>query len=144
MTLATNGVDNAKLNGRRLHVWRMDSTREENVRSFADTCAAAIPDLFVRDGVALAQLGPGGQLNGVNFAALRELIAKHVAGVRLVDCGDEKYEREYFPFTFPPRWRPNPTIGGPQKPPPSVEPNETVYDEVYRKELPARLPRVVG
>jgi hypothetical protein len=67
------------LNGRRLHHWRgRPGGKENDTSEFADAIVAAVPELYIRDGV-LVQLVDG-QLTVVNFASLKSLITKHLCG----------------------------------------------------------------
>jgi hypothetical protein len=127
------------LNGRRLHHWRgRPGGKENDTSEFADAIVAAVPELYIRDGV-LVQLVDG-QLTVVNFASLKSLITKHLCGVRVVQR-EGRWEREYFSYEFPPPPRPDPRFGGPQEPR-SHEPDSTVLDQIYCIELAVRLPRV--
>jgi hypothetical protein len=129
------------LNGRRLHHWRgRPGGKENDTSEFADAIVAAVPELYIRDGV-LVQLVEG-QLIVVNFASLKSLITKHLCGVRVVQR-DGQWEREYFSYEFPPPPRPDPRFGGGRGPQDrSHEPDSTVLDQIYCVELAVRLPRV--
>src|SRR5262245_28365707 len=90
-----------KLNGRRLHLWRGRDVKQDTA-ALCDALAATT-ELF-NDNGTLVRLDQG-KLVPVNLAALRDFIAKHIAGVRLVNRGGT-WQREFFTYAFAPRPRP--------------------------------------
>jgi hypothetical protein len=129
-------------NGRHPHIWR-GQDRKEDIAELTKTIAVAVPDLVNHDG-QIAQLDGDGKLMPVNLATLRELIGKHVCGVRVV-ASNGMGRKEYFPYRFdapphpgPPRWE-----TGLQREARSTGPDAKTLEEIYKHELVGRLPRVV-
>jgi hypothetical protein len=131
---------NDKLGTRRLHHWR-GKDRQADINELADAIAAT-GELFNHDG-SLVQLDVKGALVPIGRDALHRLIDQHIAAVRVVKNGTG-WRKEYFTYSFAPRPRsgpptmanPNPDAGA------GREPDDKALDEIYRRELPWRLPRV--
>jgi hypothetical protein len=96
----------------------------------ADAIAAAVPELY-NDSGRLVQLNGNGKLVGVSLVALRELIDKHICGVRVV-IRDGVGRKEYFSYQFNSRPHPGPPRA--DRPPPdenrSREPDAQALDEI--------------
>src|SRR5262245_30527721 len=99
--------------GRRIHYWRGQDRRQDTA-AFAEAIVAAV-ELFNRGG-APVQLDGNGKLIDVNFAMFRELVDKHICGMRVINR-DGIWQREYFTYRFDPPRRHDPTISGPQPEP---------------------------
>jgi hypothetical protein len=111
--------------------------RDKDTAALADTLATVLP-LYQADG-GLFQL-EGGKLVGVSFAEFCGLVDKAICGVRAVN-GSGVWKQERFTYGFPARPRFNPTYANPS-PPPELEPDDKVIEEIFRRELGWRLPRV--
>jgi hypothetical protein len=126
--------------GRRLHHWQ-GLDRAADIASLCDAIAA-VGELFSQ-GERIVRRGENGELVGVNLAALRAFIDKHIAFKRLVNRG-AGYEVEHHAYRFPPARRFDPSRTGPPLPEPAeTEPSEADLDQIYRQALAPRLPRVV-
>jgi hypothetical protein len=131
-----------KLNGRVVHIWT-GRNRTTDVGRLADAIAAAlVPVGLCNHAGGLAQLDKNGGLSPINFDALRKLIDKYVAGLRIVQR-DGEWRKEYYAYAFPQAVRYN--LNEPTRPPPDISvPDNTVLDEIYRVELAARLPKATA
>jgi hypothetical protein len=126
--------------GRRIFHWR-GKNREQDIAALADVIAAAVE--IYNQNEQFVQLGPTGQLIPVNLASLRELIGKHIAGMRVV-VSNGVGRKEYFSYSFDPAARPGPprwedhgrgaVI--------ATEPDDKALRQIYTDELLWRIPRV--
>jgi hypothetical protein len=122
-----------------IHHWKgMD--RQQDTAALADAIVAAVPGLF--DYGRLVQLDEQGGLSPVNFQMFRDLLTKHIAGVRCVRNG-AGWERQMFAYEFAPAVRYDPLKGGPAPKPDNSKPDHKVLEELYHREVIARLPKVV-
>jgi hypothetical protein len=135
----TNSPDDR--NGRTIFHWH-GQDRKAAIAALADTIVAAVDGLCNHDG-SIARLDGKGGLSPVNFATFRQLIDKNVAAVRVVNC-EGVWRKEYYAFAFDPPPGPDMQFGGRRPPPNPNEPDLPVLDALYRHEVVARLPRVVG
>jgi hypothetical protein len=127
--------------GRRIHHWR-GKDRQTDIAALADAIAAAVE--IYNQNEQLVQLGPTGQLIPVNLASLRELIGKHICGMRVV-MSNGVGRKEYFSYEFspaarqgPPRWEDR------REAVLATEPDDKALRAIYTEELLWRIPRVEG
>jgi hypothetical protein len=85
--------------GRRIFVWHGKNPAEDANRLTNAVAEAAIAELFELNG-GLFWLDKG-RLVPANKDVLRNIIARHIVAVRLVDHGGDKWESEFYPFEFP-------------------------------------------
>ena len=125
--------------GRTVHHWKgMD--RQRDTAELADAIVAAVPGLY--DYGQIVQLDSAGGLNPVNFQMFRDLLAKHLAGIRCVRNG-AGWGRQLFTYPFDPAIRYDPLKGGPMPKPDNSKPDHKVLEALYHHEVLSRLPKVV-
>jgi hypothetical protein len=90
---------NDELGSRRIFLWQGQNPTEDANRLTAAVAELAIAELFELNG-GLFWLDKG-RLVPVNKDVLREIIARHIVAMRLVDRGGDKWESEFYPFDFP-------------------------------------------
>jgi hypothetical protein len=128
-----------KLNGCKIFHWS-GKDREADTAKLADAIAA-IGELFNDDG-KIVRLNGAGEKVGVNLADFRDYLTERIAYVKLVARADGKWQREYAPYWFAPQPRIDTSKPGPWPEPDETTPDDKVLDEIYRRELLWRLPRV--
>ena len=120
--------------------FRSGRDRKADTDRLAEAIARSGAGLCNRGG-RLARLDGNGELVDINFDGFRDLVDHTICAEHIVKHGD-RWEREYYPYRFPPAARFNPLLSGPQPAPDTSEPDDKVLDEIYRTELLWRLPRV--
>ena len=127
--------------GQRIHIWS-GTDKEKDTASLIATIAAT-GKLFSRGG-QFVRLGENGEPVLVNAADFRTFLDQNICTMRLVQQRDGKWQVDYPPFRFPPAWRRDVSLSGPQEEPPEIEPNDRILDEIYRHGLAPHLPKVEG
>jgi hypothetical protein len=92
-------MNDTKLNDRRIFLWHGKNPTEDANRLTDAVAEAAIAELFELNG-GLFWLDKG-RLVPVNKDVLRNIIARHIVAMRLVNRGGDKWESEFYPFEFP-------------------------------------------
>jgi hypothetical protein len=101
-----------------------------------------VPELY-NDSGRLVQLNGNGKLVGVSLVALRELVDKHICGVRVV-IRDGVGRKEYFSYQFNSRPHPGPRVrtGRHRTRIEVANPTRKRSMRSYRHELLWRIPKV--
>lgn len=98
-------MNDSKLDdGRKIFVWQGHDVTEATCRLTAAVAEACAAEIFVMDGKLVSF--NDGEPAPLTRASAIELIGKFIAGIRLVR-GGENWEREFFPYRFPPTTDPS-------------------------------------
>jgi hypothetical protein len=122
--------------GRKIFVWHGN-----NIDELTDVIASTIEIYNHNDGLVTLDQG---KLAPVNMTDFKQLIDKHICGVRVVAHGNGGYKKEYFSYPFNPTPPPGPRTAamGLQRWEDSKEPDNKVLSEIYRQKLLKLVPKV--